>query len=152
MDPLGNCQAADNLASSSGFTDVETTPYNHSHGGGAFKSPAKPQGVFQEMSKAPIQAFKGDTGSASFEPGTGLSVNNCEIFDQMGDIPETVDLSPLDFKHMRKIRCDHGMEYHTGERNLHLDLGSCHLRLWSFLSQLTSGMETSSIHSEPQTC
>lgn len=29
MDPLGNCQAADNLASSSGLTDVETTSYNH---------------------------------------------------------------------------------------------------------------------------
>lgn len=29
VDPLGNCQAADNLASSSGLTDVKTTSYNH---------------------------------------------------------------------------------------------------------------------------
>lgn len=86
------------------------------------------------MSKASIQAFKGDTGSTSLEPGTGLSMNNCEIFDQMGNIPETVDLSPSDFKHRRKIRRDHGMEFHTGERNLHLDSGLLPLRLWSFLS------------------
>ena len=50
MDPLGNCQAADNLPFSSGLTDVEITCYNHSHGGGVFKSPAKPQAIFQEMS------------------------------------------------------------------------------------------------------
>ena len=50
MDPLGNCQAADNLAFSSGLTDVEIMFYNHSHGGGVFKSPAKPQVIFWEMS------------------------------------------------------------------------------------------------------
>lgn len=70
----------------------------------------------------------------------------------MGDIPETSGLFPLDFKHMRKIRRVYDMEFHPGERNLHLDSGLLPLRLWSSLSHLTSGMETSSARSEPHTC
>ena len=38
------------MAFSSGLTDVEIMFYNHSHGGGVFKSPAKPQVIFWEMS------------------------------------------------------------------------------------------------------
>ena len=96
--------------------------------------------------------IQGRYSSASLEPDTGLSVNNCEIFAQMGDIPETGGLSPLDFKHMRKIRCVYDMEFHTSERNLHLDSGLLPLRLWSSLPHLTSGMETSSALSETHIC
>lgn len=39
----------------------------------------------------------GDVGTAFSELGAGLSVNNCEVVAQMGDVPETIVLSPLDF-------------------------------------------------------